>query len=188
MKKKKYKVKTKNMMVFCFVIGLISLMIFLIMYLVYNSVVNEDEKNNKKEVEIKNIEVSVLGDASYDKSKDSDGFFNGYVVKLKSPGDSVCFTFDIANNSNSSYVIKEFEKSDVQCNGTGSNAIDDALLVCSHISYSLTYANGEIISEGDSIASNTYKEAILKITFEDNDVVPQKTVEVTGFDFKLSVK
>ena len=188
MRKTKHKVKTKNMIVFCFVVGLISLIILLIMYWVYNSVENENIKNNKRKVQIKNIEVSILGEASYDNFNNGDDFLDDYIIKLKKPGDGVSFIFDITNNSNSNYIIEEFVKKDIHCNGNGINAVDDALLVCSHIDYSLTYIDGEQITAGDSIAAKTYKKAVLKIIFEDYGVSPNEVVEVTGFNFKLSVK
>ena len=76
------------------------------------------------------------------------GDFN---VTFTKPGQAVEFTFDVVNDGSIDAILSDITPETLQpiCTGTGNNADADAALVCSGLTYTLTYADDTQLTKND---------------------------------------
>ena len=134
-----------------------------------NGVANVDGMSFK--IEFQNLsEASLTGNAvkitdpviSEDKTE-----LKSYNVNFLDPGDSISYTFQIANNGTINAKLSEILKDTISCEGYGNaeQAAKDATNVCANLEYTLKYINEEEHFD-DSGSSKTYSNDI-----EVNDVL-----------------
>ena len=134
-----------------------------------NGVANVDGMSFK--IEFQNLsEASLTGNAvkitdpviSEDKTE-----LKSYNVNFLDPGDSISYTFQIANNGTINAKLSEIVKDTISCEGYGNaeQATIDANNVCANLEYTLKYINEEEHFD-DSGSSKTYSNDI-----EVNDVL-----------------
>ena len=134
-----------------------------------NGVANVDGMSFK--IEFQNLsETSLTGNAvkitdpviSEDKTE-----LKSYNVNFLDPGDSISYTFQIANNGTINAKLSEILKDTISCEGYGNaeQAAKDATNVCANLEYTLKYINEEEHFD-DSGSSKTYSNDI-----EVNDVL-----------------
>ncbi len=114
---------------------------------------------------------------------------SGYNVKFTTPGDSVSYTFDVANEGTFKAKITSLDISTPSCTGTGDNAVNDANNVCSHLTYTLTYSDGTTLNVGDILNQETSKSLILTLTYKDDitaEELPNNDVAVSNLDITIN--
>lgn len=74
-----------------------------------------------------------------------------YQVTFTKPGQAVEFTFDVVNTGSIDAILSDITPETLQptCTGTGTNAAADAALVCSGLTYTLTYADGTPLTKNN---------------------------------------
>lgn len=117
-----------------------------------------------------------------------------YDVKLKSPGDSIEYTFDVVNAGDMDARISAIQintGSALSC--TTAAGVEVASLVCSKLNYTLTYADGAAVANGDklpSIANGTNTKTMkLKLEFDPattTEELPTKDVAISGLAVIIS--
>ena len=108
---------------------------------------------------------------------------SGYNVKFTTPGDSVSYTFDVANEGTFKGKISSLDIATPICTGNGDNAVNDASNVCNHLLYTLTYSDGTTLSVGDIVNSATSKTLLLTLTYKDDitaEELPNNDVAVSN--------
>lgn len=130
-----------------------------------------------------------------------------YNVNFLEPGDSISYSFQIANNGTINAKLSEIIKDNVSCEGYGSDeqAAKDATNVCANLEYSLKYKNEEehfddsgssktfsndievndILNPGDvkdMILTLKYKSPVDGATIEE----PKDDVSISGLGIKLT--
>ena len=114
---------------------------------------------------------------------------SGYNVKFTTPGDSVSYTFDVANEGTFKAKITSLDISTPICTGNGENAANDAANVCNHLLYTLTYSDGTSLSVGDILNSETSKSLILTLTYKDDitaEELPNNDVAVSNLSLTIN--
>ena len=114
---------------------------------------------------------------------------SGYNVKFTTPGDSVSYTFDVANEGTFKAKITSLDISTPICTGNGENAANDAANVCNHLLYTLTYSDGTSLSVGDILNSETSKSLILTLTYKDDitaEELPNNDVTVSNLSVTIN--
>ncbi len=174
-----------------------------------NGVANVDGMSFK--IEFQNLsEASLTGSAvkitdpviSEDKTE-----LKSYNVNFLEPGDSISYTFQIANNGTINAKLSEIVKDTISCEGygNGEQATKDATNVCANLEYSLKYANEEehyddngspqnfssypevndVLNAGDvkdMILTLKYKSPVDGVTIEE----PQDDVSISGLGINLT--
>lgn len=118
-----------------------------------------------------------------------------YDVELKDPGDSVEYTFDVANAGDMNAVLNAITIN----TGTGLSCAsaagqDVANRVCAKLNYTLKYADGTPVAVGDTLAKATGGTATtrtmkLKLEFDASATsadLPSKDVTISGLAVILS--
>lgn len=118
-----------------------------------------------------------------------------YDVELKDPGDSVEYTFDVANGGDMNAVLNAITIN----TGTGLSCAsaagqDVADKVCAKLNYTLKYADGTTVAVGDTLAKATGGTATtrtmkLKLEFDASATsadLPSKDVTISGLAVILS--
>ena len=113
-----------------------------------------------------------------------------FDVSLTEPGDSIIYTFDIANDGNVNAVLGTFTKAaSPTCTGTGTTAVADASIVCSNIIYTLTYTTGGApVNTGDTLSAGDTKNVTLKLEYPTGATLPEAKVEITDLGITLLYK
>ncbi len=118
-----------------------------------------------------------------------------YDVELKDPGDSVEYTFDVANAGDMDAVLNAITintGSSLSCaSAAGQPAADK---VCAKLNYTLKYADGTTVAVGDTLAKATGGTATtrtmkLKLEFDSSATsadLPSKDVTISGLAVILS--
>ncbi len=174
-----------------------------------NGVANVDGMSFK--IEFQNLsEASLTGNAvkitdpviSEDKTE-----LKSYNVNFLDPGDSISYTFQIANNGTINAKLSEILKDTISCEGygNGEQATIDANNVCANLEYTLKYANEEkhyndnnlnvsmsndievndVLNAGDvkdMILTLKYKSPVDGATIEE----PQDDVSISGLGISLT--
>ena len=174
-----------------------------------NGVANVDGMSFK--IEFQNLsEASLTGNAvkitdpviSEDKTE-----LKSYNVNFLDPGDSISYTFQIANNGTINAKLSEIVKDTISCEGYGNaeQATIDANNVCANLEYTLKYANEEkhyndnnlnvsmsndievndVLNAGDvkdMILTLKYKSPVDGATIEE----PQDDVSISGLGISLT--
>lgn len=115
----------------------------------------------------------------------TDTKIGDFVVDLSSPNDLVSYTFDVKNDGSMDAVLSTFTINDPVCVGSSDvTGVNDSNIVCSNISYTLTYEDGSIINTGDSLPSGSSKK--LKLTLSYNGTtLPSASVNIKGLDISF---
>lgn len=113
-----------------------------------------------------------------------------YGVTLKTPGDSISYTFDIANNGTFDAEISSISIPTPTCTGSGLNAEQDAANVCANLEYTLTYTEGGApVAQTDSLNASEKKNVTLKLTYKDTisaEQLPQDDVTISNLGITIN--
>ncbi len=113
-----------------------------------------------------------------------DTSIGDFSIKLKKPGDSVSYTFDVINEGTFDAEVSSKTVPKPECNGTGQNAEQDAANVCKNLTYTLKYSEGGEINNNDDLNKNNGTKT-LKLTLTYNaetpaEELPKDDVEITN--------
>lgn len=145
-------------------------------------------ENAKWEIKFQNINPVVLeGGASVVTAPEIDDAgttLGNYEVSLTKPGDSVSYSFEVANAGTIDAKLSTLTKAlKPTCNST---IEDDATTVCDGLTYTLKYADGGAeVAANDTLDSGVTKGLILKLSY-DSDKVPSNDVQITGLGITLT--
>ncbi|MCI8394066.1 MAG: hypothetical protein HFH86_01115 [Bacilli bacterium] len=103
----------------------------------------------------------------------NDTNIGDYDVTLTTPGDSISYTFDVANNGTFDAEVTTITIPTPTCTGNGANAEIDAKNVCDNLNYTLTYEDGTAITATDAILAGQRKRLKLTLTYS-NTVTAEK--------------
>lgn len=117
-----------------------------------------------------------------------------YDVKLKGPGDSIEYTFDVVNAGDMNARISAVQistGSGLSCTSAAGATVANA--VCAKINYTLTYADGTPVAANDTLpaAANGNNTKTMKLKLEldptiTTDELPDKDVAVSGLAVIIS--
>ena len=90
----------------------------------------------------------------------SDTHIGNYAVKLTKPGDSVTYTFKVANDGTIDALLTNFIKATPTFTGTGATAAADATIVQNNFVYTITYSDDTAITKNtDELDAKSYKNS-----------------------------
>ena len=114
----------------------------------------------------------------------SDTHIGNYAVKLTKPGDSVTYTFKVANDGTIDAVLTDFIKATPTFTGTGATAAADATIVQNNFVYTITYSDDTAITKDtDELDAESYKTVKLVVGYKDDaTALPTNTVTISGLD------
>ena len=113
----------------------------------------------------------------------SDTHINNYDFQLTKPGDSVTFTFKVANEGTIDAELGTYTKAAPTFTGTGTTAAADQDIVYNNFIYTLTYADGTAIGVGDTLPKNSSKSLKLTVAYPSTaEALPENQVNITGMD------
>ena len=114
----------------------------------------------------------------------SDTHIGNYAVKLTKPGDSVTYTFKVANDGTIDAKLTDFIKATPTLTGTGSTAAADATIVQNNFVYTITYSDDTAITKNtDELDAGDYKTVKLVVGYKDDaSALPTNTVTISGLD------
>ena len=121
----------------------------------------------------------------------NDTTISTYDVKLSKPGDSVSYTFDVANTGTYNAKLTSINSPTPTCNGKegAESATTDAANVCKHLTYTLTYADGTPLAQDDALAATSgVANMKLTLTYESHDVaadLPKQDVTISNLGISL---
>ncbi len=102
--------------------------------------------------------------------------------------DTATYFFDIMNSGTINALISEVLFSNPVCTGTGANKEADELLVCSNLTFTLTYVGGANdgldVAIGDEYDSGVSKNVKLTISY-DSATKPSELVEITNLGLTM---
>ena len=129
---------------------------------------------------------------------------SGFVVQFTKPNASVSYTFDLVNAGTLDAKLDSYSiagrtgDNAFTCEGTAADstqAAADAALVCSHLTYTLKYTNGNTdVAASDTLdkatvsgntSTPTKRNVTLTLALEDMDTLPSADVNVSGLDVDL---
>lgn len=142
---------------------------------------------NAKEVTAPSIQTSVDGNAM--------AAIKSYDVELKYPGDSVEYTFDVANAGDMNAVLNTITintGAGLSCSSAAGQDVADK--VCAKLNYTLKYVDGTPVAVGDKLGQATGGNATtrtmkLKLEFDPSATsadLPSKDVTISGLAVILS--
>ena len=118
---------------------------------------------------------------------ESDTHIGNYDVKLFVPGDSVTYTFKIANDGTIDAELSSYTIATPTITGTGDSAVSDASIVASNLVYTLTYADGSAIQKNDELLKKTDKTLKLTVAYDANATeLPVNQVDISGMDITFT--
>ena len=114
----------------------------------------------------------------------SDTHIGNYAVKLTKPGDSVTYTFKVANDGTIDAKLTDFIKATPTFTGTGATAAADATIVENNFVYTITYSDDTAITKNtDELDAESYKTVKLVVGYKaDATELPTNTVTISGLD------
>ena len=113
----------------------------------------------------------------------SDTHIGDYEVVLTKPGDSIEYTFKVANNGTIDAKLDTYTFATPVITGTGATATADAATVQSNLIYTLTYEDGTPIAQGDLLEKNTSKTLKLTVGYNSTaSAIPASAVTISGMD------
>lgn len=118
----------------------------------------------------------------------NDTNIGDYSVNFTTPGDSISYTFDIANNGTFDAEVTTITIPTPTCTGNGANATVDAKNVCDNLTYTLTYADGTAINVSDELGKGTTKKVKLTLTYSDAvtaDKLPTDDVAISNLGISI---
>ncbi len=118
---------------------------------------------------------------------ESDTHIGDYDVTLSMPGDSVVYTFKVANNGTIDAELSDYTFATPTITGTGDTAAADAAIVSSNLVYTLTYADGTAIQKNDELLKNTEKTLKLTVAYDANATeLPTSQVDISDMDITFT--
>jgi len=113
-----------------------------------------------------------------------------YSVTFLSPGEQVQYEFYVINNGDYAGRISAVNKKNVLSCTSAIQA--EADIVCNELTYTLTDANGNIITPGKTIPPKTSEKLILTLGYDmdrtmTSDMLPTSTVTVTSESLRVSI-
>lgn len=131
---------------------------------------------------------TLLGDASVTTAPTlGDALIGTFSVIVTKPGDSVSYTFDVENAGDLDGKIGTFTKAaSPTCTGvSATNAEADATLVCSNLTYTLTYTSGgAAVAQNDLLGSGQTRNMTLTLSYGGSSL-PTDDVNITGLDITM---
>lgn len=121
----------------------------------------------------------------------NDTTISTYDVKLSKPGDSVSYTFDVANTGTYNAKLTSINIPTPTCTGKegADSATTDAANVCKHLTYTLTYADGTSLAQDDALAATSgVAHMKLTLTYASHDVaaeLPKADVTISNLGISL---
>ena len=114
----------------------------------------------------------------------SDTHIGNYAVKLTKPGDSVTYTFKVANDGTIDALLTNFIKATPTFTGTGATAAADATIVQNNFVYTITYSDDTAITKNtDELDAGDYKTVKLVVGYKDDaTTLPTNAVTISGLD------
>lgn len=141
-------------------------------------------KSNTWDIHFENLKSTVTGNAVLSQDNpltivSNSTTISGSVGNLSLPGDSIVYTFDIANKGTiSAQLSADPIISTPECS---SNDATGATIVCENVIYTLTYADGSKIKTGDVLEKGEKKAAKLTLSLKDSmSSVPSAEVDITN--------
>lgn len=115
-----------------------------------------------------------------------------YAVTFKTPGDSISYTFDVTNDGSFDAEINSITIPTPTCSSSSSDT--DASNVCSYLTYTLKYADGDAaagntVATGDELDSGVTRTMVLTLTYS-SDVTADKLptsgdVTISGLEIPI---
>ena len=141
-------------------------------------------KSNTWDIHFENLKSTVTGNATLSQDNpltiiSNSTTISGSVGNLSFPGDSIVYTFDIANKGTiSAQLSADPIISTPECS---SNDETGATIVCENVIYTLTYADGSKIKTGDVLEKGEKKAAKLTLSLKESmPSVPYDEVDITN--------
>lgn len=141
-------------------------------------------KSNTWDIHFENLKSTVTGNAVLSQDNpltivSNSTTISGSVGNLSLPGDSIVYTFDIANKGTiSAQLSADPIVSTPECS---SNDATGATVVCENVIYTLTYADGSKIKTGDILEKGEKKAAKLTLSLKNSmSAVPSAEVDITN--------
>ena len=141
-------------------------------------------KSNTWDIHFENLKSTVTGNAVLSQDNpltivSNSTTISGSVGNLSLPGDSIVYTFDIANKGTiSAQLSADPIISTPECS---SNDATGATVVCENVIYTLTYADGSKIKTGDILEKGEKKAAKLTLSLKNSmSAVPSAEVDITN--------
>lgn len=141
-------------------------------------------KSNTWNIHFENLKSTVTGNAVLSQDNpltivSNSTTISGSVGNLSLPGDSIVYTFDIANKGTiSAQLSADPIISTPECS---SNDATGATVVCENVIYTLTYADGSKIKTGDILEKGEKKAAKLTLSLKNSmSAVPSAEVDITN--------
>lgn len=111
-----------------------------------------------------------------------------YNVNFTTPGDSVSYTFDVVNSGTFDAKLSSITIPVPVCTGSGDNAAADAANVCNHLVYTLTYSDGTVINENDTLNKQTSRSLKLTLIYKDDitaSELPNNDVSISNLSISM---
>lgn len=113
----------------------------------------------------------------------SDTHIGDYEVKLTKPGDSVVYTFEVANTGSINAALDSYTFATPTITGTGDTAAADAAIVQENLVYTLTYDDDTAIQVNDVLNKESTRVLKLTVAYKaDATTLPANTVTISGMD------
>ncbi len=117
----------------------------------------------------------------------SDTHIGDYDIKLSKPGDSVTYTFKVANEGTIDAELSSYTFATPTFTGTGATASADETIVRNNLVYSLTYSDGTAVQVNDELAKETSKTLKLTVGYDANATdLPTAKVDISGMDITFT--
>lgn len=159
-----------------------------------NLTINGAGKVNSSSWKIKfsNLGEATLGGQATEVTKptisNNDTHIGDYVVTFTSPGDSIEYALDVVNLGTFNAEISSITVDTPTCTGSGDTAINDAKNVCDYLTYTLTYADGTAVEQGDTLNIGETKSMKLKLAYLSNVLAEQlPSDDVTIADLEVTI-
>lgn len=118
---------------------------------------------------------------------ESDTHIGDYDIQLSMPGDSVTYTFKVANAGTIDAELSSYTFATPTITGTGDSAASDASIVSSNLVYTLTYDDGTPVQMNDELPKNTEKTLKLTVGYNASATeLPVSQVDISGMDITFT--
>lgn len=115
----------------------------------------------------------------------SETLITGLDAEFTKPGDSITYTFDVANTGTIDAILSTYKINTVS-DGVSCTSTDQSngTLVCGNLTYTLTYtADGKAVAQNDTLQAGESKNITLTIAFNESaTAVPTDDVTISGLD------
>ena len=186
--------KTKILAVIAIIVAVISLTIGFAAFSTSLSIEGTgDVKASSWKVRFENLQpvqkVGTAVETTAPTINSNDTSISNFDVSFTTPGDSVSYTFDIANNGTFDAEITSINIPTPTCQGTGETAEEDATNVCENLEYKLTYTDGgATLAQTDTLNKGEKKNVTLTLTYKDTiteEELPQDNVDISNLGISI---